>query len=274
MYPALLTCRAAAICHRCRAARNFAGFYAGGSLGWGYYDHAFSDRDGLGQSIDNGLPNSVNATGNRVNFGPQAGYTFQNGCAVYGFDADWSWTSLKVSERSLDGGQGAAGVTDSVTVTSKLRWFGTLRMRTGIVVDNLLLYATGGIAYANFDRTWAFFEDASAVTTSFTAQKTLFGWTGGVGTEWAWNDNWSLRSEVLYMRFASDNNMVAGAAPIGVTGVALSPGQPGLRSGSPASASITDGADASAAMPAFFGRGLMFKTEIQFLDLWYDFRMR
>src|SRR5262245_55152257 len=66
---------------------NFAGFYAGGSVGWGYYDHTFSDRDGLGQTIDNGLPNSVNATTNRVNFGPQAGYTFQAGCALYGFEA-------------------------------------------------------------------------------------------------------------------------------------------------------------------------------------------
>ena len=198
---------------------NFGGFYVGGSLGWGYYDHTFSDRDGLGQSIDNGLPNSVNASTNRVNLGPQAGYTFQSGCTVYGLEADWSWTKLTASEHSLDGGQGLAGVTDSVTVTSRLNWFGTLRVRTGIVVDNLLLYATGGIAYANFDRTWAYFEDVSATTATYTAQKTLVGWTGGVGTEWAWSGNWSLKSEVLYMRFASDNTTVTGAAPIGVSGV-------------------------------------------------------
>ena len=131
---------------------NFSGFYLGGQLGWGYYDTTFSDRDGLGQSIDTGLPNSVNATTNRVNLGPLAGYTFQSGCTVYGFEADWSWTSLRAAEHSLDGGQGVAGVADLVTVTSKLQWFGTLRARTGIVVDNLMLYATGGIACANFDR--------------------------------------------------------------------------------------------------------------------------
>ena len=51
---------------------NFSGFYLGGQLGWGYYDTTFSDRDGLGQSIDNGLPNSVNATTSRVNLGPLA----------------------------------------------------------------------------------------------------------------------------------------------------------------------------------------------------------
>ena len=197
---------------------NFAGLYVGGSVGWGYYDHTFSDRDGLGQSIDSGLPNSVNATANKVNFGPQAGYTFQLGCALYGFEADWNWTRLRVSEHSLDGGQGGVGVADSITVTSRLNWFGTLRARTGVVVDNLLLYATGGIAYANFDRTWSFFEDVSATTTNFTSQKTLFGWTGGVGTEWAWNSNWSLKSEVLYMRFASDNTTVTGTPPAGTAG--------------------------------------------------------
>ena len=153
-----------------------------------------------------------------MNFGPQAGYTFQLGCALYGFEADWNWTRLRVSEHSLDGGQGGAGVADSITVTSRLNWFGTLRARTGVVVDNLLLYATGGIAYANFDRTWSFFEDVSATTTNFTSQKTLFGWTGGVGAEWAWNSNWSLKSEVLYMRFASDNTTVTGTPPAGTAG--------------------------------------------------------
>ena len=105
-----------------------------------------------------------------------------------------------------------------MTATSKLQWFGTLRARTGIVVDNLLLYATGGIAYANFDRTWSFFEDVSATTTNFTSQKTLFGWTGGVGTEWTWTPNWSLKSEVLYMRFTSDDARVTGVPPAGVAG--------------------------------------------------------
>ncbi len=33
-----------------------------------------------------------------------------------------------------------------------MKWFGTARVRTGIVVDNVLLYATGGLAYANFNR--------------------------------------------------------------------------------------------------------------------------
>jgi outer membrane immunogenic protein len=208
-YPAALPSRCA----------NFGGLYVGGSAGWGYYDHTFSDRDGLGQTIDNGLPNSVNATTNKVNFGPQVGYTLQSGCAVYGAEADWTWTRLRASEHSLDGDQGGAGGADSITVTSQLNWFGTLRLRTGIVVDNLMLYATGGLAYANFDRSWSFFEDVSATTTSFTSQKTLWGWTGGVGTEWAWTPNWSVKSEVLYMRFASDDTRVTGVAPAGVTGV-------------------------------------------------------
>ena len=37
-------------------------------------------------------------------------------------------------------------------MSSKLDGFGTLRLRTGIVVDNLLVYVTGGLAQARFDR--------------------------------------------------------------------------------------------------------------------------
>ena len=155
---------------------------------------------------------------------------------------------------------------DSVTVTSKLQWFGTLRARTGIVVDNLLLYATGGIAYANFDRSWAFFEDVSATTTTFTSQKTLFGWTGGVGTEWAWTPNWSIKSEVLYMRFASDNTVVTGVrAGRGDRGP-LSSGQPGFGLDHPLRPELPVGRPLGAAR--FCGRLELFKTAIHFLDLW------
>ena len=199
---------------------NFSGFYLGGQLGWGYYDTTFSDRDGLGQSIDTGLPNSVNATTNRVNLGPLAGYTFQSGCTVYGFEADWSWTSLRAAEHSLDGGQGVAGVAE---LGDRHQQAAMVRHAAGPNRDR------GGQSDALRDRrdrlrelrprTWSFFEDASAIETSFRAQKTLFGWTGGVGTEWAWTPNWSIKSEVLYMRFASDNMMVTGSAPAGVTGV-------------------------------------------------------
>jgi outer membrane immunogenic protein len=201
------------------ACANFGGFYIGGNVGWGYYDHRFNDRDGLGPFIDTGLPSSISATDSGINGGPQIGYNWQRGCTVFGFEADWSWTDLRASEIQLDGDQPPLP-TDSVTVDSRLRWFGTARLRTGIVVDNLLLYVTGGFAYANFQRTWSFFEDGPATLGVFKSDRTRWGWTAGVGTEWQWAPNWSIKSEFLYMRFEKDHFTVAGDGVIGALGAA------------------------------------------------------
>ena len=100
-----------------------------------------------------------------------------------------------------------------------MRWFGTLRARTGIIVDNVLLYATGGLAYANFNHTYTFFEDGPATTGVVLNNNTRWGWTAGVGTEWAFSPNWSLKSEVLYMQFEKSTVTALGTGIIGNLGV-------------------------------------------------------
>jgi outer membrane immunogenic protein len=71
-----------------------------------------------------------------------------------------------------------------------LRWFGTTRIRTGVVVDNLLLYVTGGLAYANIKRDALFFNDDNpGLQETFSSSKIRLGWTAGAGAEWAINHN-------------------------------------------------------------------------------------
>lgn len=200
---------------------NFGGWYVGANVGYGYYDHKFQDRDALGPGIDSGLSSTYNDTRSGVNGGVQAGYNYQTGCTVFGVEADWSWTGLRASSFNQDGDQVAGGLpTDSVTLSSRLDWFGTARLRTGIVVDNLLLYATGGLAYANFNRTATFFSDGPPATAAvLNWDRTRWGWTAGVGTEWSFAPNWSLKSEVLYMRFEKDDVTYTGTGPVGNLGV-------------------------------------------------------
>jgi outer membrane immunogenic protein len=194
---------------------QFGGWYAGAHVGWGYYDHQFSDRDGLGDFLDSGLPDSVSARKSGVNVGPQLGYNWQSGCALFGLETDWSWTSVKNNVFSTDG-DGAA--VDTLRVDSHLRWFGTARARAGVVVDNLLLYATGGLAFANFDRTFTYFQDAPATLGVFSSSDTRFGLVGGVGAEWALANNWSIKGELLYMRFEDDSTSITGDGIIGAAG--------------------------------------------------------
>jgi outer membrane immunogenic protein len=200
------------------ACAQFGGFYIGGNVGWGFYDHTFNDRDGLGPFIDTGLPSSISGTDGAFNGGVQAGYNLQRGCTVFGVEADWSWANNKVFETQLDGDQGVGATADSVSVESRLRWFGTARTRAGLVVEDVLLYVTGGLAFAKFDRTWTVFEDGPATTGVFTSNKTRLGWTAGVGAEWQFLPNWSLKSEVLYMRFETNDVTVVGNGIIGSAG--------------------------------------------------------
>jgi outer membrane immunogenic protein len=123
---------------------------------------------------------------------------------VFGIESDWAWSNAKASSFLGDGDDFPASETDNVNVTSKMRWFGTTRIRSGVVVDNLLLYVTGGLAYANFKRDLAFTEDDIPATETFSSSRTRFGWTAGAGTEWAINANWSFKSEFLYMQFQKD----------------------------------------------------------------------
>ena len=97
-----------------------------------------------------------------------------------------------------------------------MRWFGTARVRGGLVVDNLLLYLTGGLAYAKFDRTLTVNEDAPATSTSFSTDRTRWGWTVGAGAEWQWANNWSLKGEFLYMRFEFNNDTITGRTVNGI----------------------------------------------------------
>ena len=200
------------------ACAQFGGFYLGGNVGYAFLDHKFNDRDGLGAFIDEGLGNNLHAEHSNWLGGVAIGYNWRSRCAVFGLVANWSWTNLRAEATQLDGDQ-AVGVplTDSMAVSSRMRWFGTLRARTGVVFDNL--YVTGGAAYARFNRDWTFFEDGPPITGIVSAQSTKWGWTAGFGTEWAIWGNWSLQSEVLYMRFERDTQTFTGNGVIGALGV-------------------------------------------------------
>ena len=85
------------------------------------------------------------------------------------------------------------------------------------MVDSLLLYVTGGLAWADFNRNHTyFFEGIPGVvgpfSQTFNSSKTRLGFAVGAGTEWALNANWSVVSEILYMGFEKDNRSYACAS--------------------------------------------------------------
>jgi outer membrane immunogenic protein len=182
-----------------RACANFGGFYLGGQAGYAGYSNTWNDLDRFGPDQINGLALDVTHTGNGGAFGAQAGYNVQTGCTVFGIESDWARTNAKASTVMHSFPD---DLEESVTPTSKLRWFGTTRIRGGVVVDNVLLYVTGGLAYANFKRDTVYSDGDTSET--FSSSKNKFGFTAGAGAEWAFAQNWTIKTEALYMQFQKD----------------------------------------------------------------------
>jgi outer membrane immunogenic protein len=179
---------------------QFGGFYVGGQVGSTYYDHRWNDLDNFGPGLinDDVFPRSSNSNKWSWHGGVLGGFNWQTNCTVFGVEIDWNWADARASKFHTLLGD---GTDESLDVSSRLKWFGTARARTGVVVDNLLLYVTGGFAWARFDRDYTFFDDDGPTTEIFSSRHTRWGWTAGVGTEWSITSNVSLKSEVLYIGF-------------------------------------------------------------------------
>ncbi|MFK4826159.1 outer membrane protein [Paenochrobactrum sp. BZR 588] len=123
--------------------------------------------------------------------GVQAGYNWQfDNNFIVGIEADFQGSNMK-GEIKLhqDDMQVKAG--------TKVNWFGTVRARLGYTpVERFMVYATGGLAYGKVKS----YADASNgyESESLSKSKTKAGWTVGAGAEYAFTNNWTLKSEYLY----------------------------------------------------------------------------
>lgn len=123
--------------------------------------------------------------------GVHAGYNYQTGQFVFGTEGDIDYSGVKGT------GHGTyLGGTIPRTLKMEDRWQGSARLRAGFAIDNLLLYATGGLAFAEGKLTSS---GPDIATTSST--KTHLGWTAGLGAEYAFTQNWIGRAEVRYTDF-------------------------------------------------------------------------
>ena len=72
-------------------------------------------------------------------------------------------------------------------------------MRAGWAVNQWLLYVTGGVAFADLAYSDRVFFAASGATVAGSASDTRAGWTVGVGLEWMFAPQWSVKGEYLYV---------------------------------------------------------------------------
>ncbi len=129
-------------------------------------------------------------------FGGTIGCNYQFAASwVIGIEDDLSWTNKRGSARLIPPFN-TAGLE-----THKERWLDTLRGRVGFSSDRVLIYATGGVAFAGTTVTAFNTEELVGVSDS----KTRTGWTAGGGIEWAFLGNWTAKVEYLFVDFGSAN---------------------------------------------------------------------
>ena len=174
---------------------NWNGAFAGIQLGSANYRSAVAIEDIIGLS--------TSREDSAFTIGGVIGYNWQKCNTVFGIEADLAWTDIDRSW-GLNLGGIAPGLPPLFTARSTMDLYGSVKMRTGFAFDNLLLYVTGGFAFANIEHNGANtgalgFLPAGAI--GFNSSDTRFGWVVGAGTEYALTNRITWRSEATYTRF-------------------------------------------------------------------------
>jgi outer membrane immunogenic protein len=157
---------------------NWTGFYVGfnGGLGSG---------DTTGRILPSFFAGNHDIDGGM--FGGQFGFNYQMSSIVLGAEADWAWADIDGSQKVTSFGPTA---TESLTIED----LGTLRARLGYAWDRILVYGTGGYAWANHVT-----GECPGCILPLKDTHHLDGYTLGAGVEYGITKNLSAKAEYLYV---------------------------------------------------------------------------
>lgn len=181
---------------------SWSGFYVGGQVGYQFGQVSESLFTNPGLAPLGGLP-SINPNG--VVGGAHAGLRAQISQFVVGVEADIEGAGVK-SSNTLGATPGGGPLTYSTREDVE----STYRLTAGYAFDRVLFYGTGGLAIANFNNSYSVPGVVGAID-SF--NHTRFGWTGGGGVEYAFDNHWSARVEYRFTSFGSTNDFLVNSIP-------------------------------------------------------------
>jgi outer membrane immunogenic protein len=197
-------------------AYNWTGFYIGANLGVARGSSDIDPNIGIPFPVFTNLAGNLitpaqlgvfpgtSASDTSVIGGGQVGFNWQRDRWVWGVEADISGTGLKalsssgVSRTTISGTQ-----TVTANYSAEVDWIATLRARAGFTWnDRTLIYATAGLATASARLRTAYAEVQPApapapLAASDTEQ--MFGWTVGIGAEWAWSRDLTFGAEYRHV---------------------------------------------------------------------------
>lgn len=161
------------------ATYDWTGFYVGGWAGATCID---------GELTDNTAAADFEMSGCGWKGGVMGGYNHQFEQWVLGFEADWGMSGDIATNEEL-----------TADFAFAMDQIATFRARLGVALDDTLLYATGGVAWAEGDL------DGIIAATPDHINGSHWGWSVGGGIEQAMSEHFRVRLEYIYTRFEGDN---------------------------------------------------------------------
>jgi outer membrane immunogenic protein len=120
--------------------------------------------------------------------GAHAGYNWQQGTLVYGFETDLQGTNLNSSmSGGLTHSSPIAPPGDFASTSASINYYGTLRGRLGVTTVQWMFFGTAGAAYGNVDLS-STFRTLGLQTLSQTSEPRI-GWVAGAGVEYLLKPN-------------------------------------------------------------------------------------
>ncbi len=189
----------------------WSGFYVGDHVGYGWANSSTFSYD----AANGANPDKRGLNSSGLVSGLQVGYNLRLSTnVVAGVEVDASIAGIN-GHRYVNNAANTQTMSFERTRTSGIA---TARLRLGYLLrDNLLLYATGGLAIRNLTswRTQYATGQALGVAPPFSTfpvstskwWSAPLGWTLGAGVEYAFDPRWTVKAEALYMGWPGDTNV-------------------------------------------------------------------
>ena len=161
---------------------TWTGFYIGTHSGGFFLDSKVRTRGNADNTrtnvATNRRPADIELEDGGYFSGVQAGFNVQTGNFVFGVEADISYADVRARESFVSTER------DPSFFRQDVEFFGTARGRVGVAFDNVLVYATGGLAFATVENRVAFLRNTDRAF-QFTGRSddTEYGYTVGGGLE-------------------------------------------------------------------------------------------
>lgn len=175
---------------------SWSGLYAGvnGGYGWGTQDPITLQSNRFDRT-------SIGINGGML--GGTIGAQIQQGYVVLGLEGDLDWASIKGNGILIPS---IAGLGQGITLNTatSVTALGTARARVGVALDNVLFYVTGGAAMARATANGTSIAGVPCGTlgvfTNCAASAWRPGVVAGLGVEYGFTPNWSVKGEYLYTK--------------------------------------------------------------------------